>query len=135
MNIVQGAAQAVTKAASTTTAAAGAVGGAAVNGVVGGAQGVVKGMRQGAESGSKSTPAALLTLGAVAATGLVQWPVVLAVGGTAVLVNQLTRNGDKSGDEPATLRAVNGDTTKTSSPRKTTKSTPRKSTSSRSSRR
>lgn len=139
-NIAQGATQVVTKAANVTTAAAGAVGGAAVNGVIGGAKGAVGGVRTGAESGSHSTPAALLTLSAVGASGLIAWPVVLAVGGTALLVRQFTRaNGDDAAEEPPRLRAVgNGSgrnsaqparkaTTK-STPRKTTKSTARKTT-------
>jgi hypothetical protein len=97
MNIVDAAVRLVTGAANTTTAAAGAVGGAAVNGIVGGVQGAATGIRQGLSSGSRSTPAALLTLGAVGAAGLVEWPVLAAVGGTALLARQLGRD---DGAEP-----------------------------------
>ncbi|BBY17301.1 hypothetical protein [Mycolicibacterium litorale] len=100
MNIVEGAVRLVAEAANATTAAAGAVGGAAVNGIVGGVQGAASGARRGLSSGSHSTPAALLTMGAVGAAGLVEWPVLAAVGGTALLVRGLDRNGDATA-EPA----------------------------------
>jgi hypothetical protein len=93
MNIVGGAVRVVTETANATTAAAGAVGGAAVNGIVGGVQGAASGIRDGLRSGSHSTPAALLTLGAVGAAGLVEWPVLAAVGGTALLARQLGGSG------------------------------------------
>jgi hypothetical protein len=103
MNIVGGAVRLVAETANATTAAAGAVGGAAVNGIVGGVQGAASGFRQGLSSGSHSTPAALLTLGAVGAAGLVEWPVLAAVGGTALLARQLGHDGgaDASPEEPA----------------------------------
>jgi hypothetical protein len=104
MNIINGAVGAITRAAEATTAAAGAVGGAAVNGVIGGMQGTVTGVKNGLSSGSHSTPAAVLTLAAVGATGLVEWPVLLGIGGTALVVHQLNqRNG---GQASPTLRAV-----------------------------
>src|SRR5690348_7418488 len=74
MNIFEGAARVVGRTADATTSAAGAVGGAAINGVVGGVQGTVTGLRSGLSSGSDSTPAAILTLAAIGATGLVEWP-------------------------------------------------------------
>jgi hypothetical protein len=89
MNIIRGATRLVTGTANATTAAAGAVGGAAINGVVGGVQGSAAGIRNGLSAGSHSTPAALLTLGAIGATGLVEWPVLLGVGGTALLVRTI----------------------------------------------
>lgn len=98
MNIVEGAARLVAGTADATTAAAGAVGGAAVNGIIGGVQGAATGIRHGLSSGSHSTPAALLTLGAVGAAGLVDWPVMAAVGGSALLVHQL---GHRDGDAHA----------------------------------
>lgn len=94
MNIVEGAARLVVETANATTAAAGAVGGAAVNGILGGVQGAAGGIRHGLSSGSHSTPAALLTLGAIGAVGLVDWPVLAAVGGTALLVRQLDHSSD-----------------------------------------
>jgi len=73
------------------TAGAGALGGAAVNGVIGGVRGTAAGIRSGADRGSQSTPAAALTLAAIGAAGLVEWPVLLAVGGTALVVRQLSQ--------------------------------------------
>src|ERR1700709_872434 len=83
MNIFLGAARVVARSADAAAAAAGAVGGAAGNGVIGGLQGTVNGIKNGVSSGSHSTPAAVLTLGAIGAAGLVEWPVLLGIGGTA----------------------------------------------------
>jgi hypothetical protein len=94
MNIVRGAVRAVTGTANATTAAAGAIGGAAINGVVGGVGGTVGGIRHGLSSGSHSTPAAVLTLAAIGATGLVEWPLVLTIGGTALAVRYLSRRSN-----------------------------------------
>src|ERR1700692_2064946 len=88
MSIVHRAVGVVSATADATAAAAGAVGGAAVNGIIGGVQGTAAGIRTGLSSGSHSTPAAVLTLAAVGAAGLVDWPVLLAVGGTALVVGQ-----------------------------------------------
>ncbi|HYB34443.1 MAG TPA: hypothetical protein VEF72_00670 [Mycobacterium sp.] len=92
---MRGVGRAVGRAAEMTTEAAGAVGGAAVNGVIGGVTGAADGVRRGLKSGSHSTPTAALTLGALGVTGLVEWPVVLTVGGAALLLRQLNqhRNG------------------------------------------
>ena len=82
-------------------AAAGAVGGAAVNGVVGGVQGAIGGARRGLDSGSRSVPAAALTVaavGAAGAAGLIEWPVLLPVGGAVLAVHYLTnRSGGERG--------------------------------------
>ena len=94
MNIIGGAARVITRTADATTAAAGAVGGAAVNGVIGGVQGTVSGIRNGLSSGSHSTPAAALTLGVIGAAGLVDWPLLLGIGGTALAVHHLGRRSD-----------------------------------------
>ena len=80
----------VNRAAAASTAAAGAVGGAAVNGLVGGVTGAAEGIKRGISSGSHSTPAAALALGALGVAGLVEWPVLLAVGGGALLLRRLT---------------------------------------------
>lgn len=88
---MQGAVRAITRSADVTTAAAGAIGGAAVTGVVGGMQGTLSGIKNGMSSGSHSTPAAALTLAAIGAAGLVEWPIVLGVGGTALVVHQLNQ--------------------------------------------
>ena len=76
----------------------GVVGGATVNGVVGGVQGMVGGVRSGLSSGTRSTPAAALTLAAIGAAGLVQWPVLLPAGGTVMAMHYLTHRsrGERS---------------------------------------
>src|SRR3954453_4621743 len=94
MDIVRGAARVVTRTANATTSVAGAVGGAAINGAVGGLQGAVSGIRSGVANGSHSTPAAALNLGVVGAAGLVEWPLLLAVGGTALVVHQLSKQSE-----------------------------------------
>jgi hypothetical protein len=130
VNLIQGAARVVTQSAEATVAAAGAVGGAAVNGVIGGVQGAVAGIKSGVSSGSHSTPAAALAIAAIGATGLVEWPILLGVGGTAIVLRQLKQRSD--GQERPTLAAVPDAPQRTSaakrtSPRKTTNSA-RKST-------
>src|SRR6202034_2200882 len=81
MGVVDGAvhnvSRTVSRAASATTAAAGAVAGAAA------------GVQKGIDKGSHSTPAAALTLGAIGVAGLVEWPLLLAVGGGALLIRRL----------------------------------------------
>src|ERR671916_2467970 len=99
MDIVRGATRVVTETANATAAAAGAVGGAAVSGIIGGVQGTAKGIRTGVSSGSHSTPAALLTLGAVGAAGLVEWPVLVTIGGATLLVRQFS-GGDNGHTQP-----------------------------------
>jgi hypothetical protein len=103
MNIFRGAVRAVTRSADATVAAAGALSGAAMSGVVGGVQGAVTGAQRGLDSGRHSTPAAVLTLAAIGATGLVEWPVLLLVGGTALAVRQL---GQRAGQESAPTLSV-----------------------------
>src|ERR1700761_98643 len=100
---VRGAGKTVNRAADAPTAAAGAVGGAAVNGIVGGITGAAEGVKRGITSGSHSTPAAALALGALGFAGLVEWPVVVAIGGGALLLRRL---GQKSA-EPASLPKAN----------------------------
>jgi hypothetical protein len=98
MSVVGGAVRNVGKAvggaASATTAAAGAVGGAAVSGVVGGVTGAAQGIKRGVSEGSHSTPAAALALGALGVAGLVEWPVLLAVGGGALLLRRMSQKQD-----------------------------------------
>ncbi len=100
MNAVAGTvrkvAGAANRAVTMTTEAAGAIGGAAVNGVIGGVKGAAGGVQRGLRTGSHSTPAAALTLGALGVTGLVEWPVLVAVGGTALVLKQLTNRSDDS---------------------------------------
>ena len=104
MNVIKGAIRLVTTTADAAVSTAGAVGGAAVNGVVGGVRGVASGVRDGASSGSHSTPAAALTLGLIGAAGLVEWPLLVGLGGTALVVRQLRQNDRPPA--PARLRAV-----------------------------
>jgi hypothetical protein len=108
MNIVSGAVRVVTRAADATTAVAGAVGGAAINGVVGGIQGTAAGLRAGLNNGSESSAAAALTLAAVGAAGLVEWPVLLAVGGSALVVHRLSQRSseDHTGAQQPARAAV-----------------------------
>ncbi|WP_144205962.1 hypothetical protein [Mycobacterium tilburgii] len=98
MGVVGGAVRSVgrtvNRAAEATTAAAGAVGGAAVNGIVGGVTGAAEGIKRGINSGSHSTPAAALAIGALGLTGLVEWPVLLAVGGGALVLRRLNRRDE-----------------------------------------
>jgi hypothetical protein len=123
----------VGRAATATTMAAGALGGAAVNGVVGAVAGAAAGVQRGIGKGSHSTPAAVLTLGALGATGLVEWPVLLAVGGGALLFRQLnhTHAGSNSHGGPAApVKAVPAKSTgstsqRTPSPKKTPARQPR----------
>ncbi|MBS9535333.1 hypothetical protein KIH27_17240 [Mycobacterium sp. M1] len=99
---VQKLTKAATRAATMTTEAAGALGGAAVNGVIGGVKGVSSGVQRGVSQGSHSTPAAALTLGALGVAGLVEWPVLVAVGGAALVLKQL---GSRSTETPAVVKA------------------------------
>ncbi len=106
MNISDGVVDVITWTADATTAAAGAVGGAAVNGVIGGVQGAAAGVKNGLSSGSHSAPAAALTVAAIGAAGLVDWPVLLGVGGAALVVRQLSqrssrRSSPEGGGQPA----------------------------------
>ncbi|RZL74149.1 MAG: hypothetical protein EOP32_35550 [Rhodococcus sp. (in: high G+C Gram-positive bacteria)] len=97
----------VTGAGEAVTATAGAVGGAAVGAVAGSVRGAVGGVREGVKVGSHSTPAALLTMGAIGAAGLVEWPIVLGAGGTALVLHQLhaARSGKKTATKSATASA------------------------------
>jgi len=114
VNLIQGAARVVTQSAEATVAAAGAVGGAAVNGVIGGVQGAVTGIKS---SGSHSTPAAALAIAAIGATGLVEWPILLGVGGTAIVVRHLKQRSE--GRERPTLAAVPNSPQRTSAAKRT----------------
>jgi hypothetical protein len=125
MGVVDGAvhnvSRTVSRAASATTAAAGAVGGAAVNGVVGAVTGAAAGVQKGIDKGSHSTPAAALTLGAIGVAGLVEWPLLLAVGGGALLLRRLN-NSHSDGPHIASVTSVKAAPAKSTSsarPRKT----------------
>jgi hypothetical protein len=98
MDIFRDTLRIASRTADASIAAAGAVGGATVNVVVGSVQGTVGGVRSGLSSGSRSTRAAALTLAAIGAAGLVQWPVLLPAGGTVMAVHYLTHRsrGERS---------------------------------------
>jgi hypothetical protein len=97
----------VNRAATATTTVAGAIGGAAVNGVVGGVKGAADGIQSGLDSGRKSTAAAALAIGALGVAGLVEWPVLLAVGGGALVLQRLSHRPAESAPPPkATLTTV-----------------------------
>ncbi|MGW5149841.1 hypothetical protein [Rhodococcus koreensis] len=104
MGIVQGTTRLVTGAGEVVTATAGAVGGAAVGAVAGSLRGAAGGVREGVKVGSHSTPAAVLTMGAIGAAGLVEWPIVLGAGGTALVLHQL--HAARSGTKTATPSAI-----------------------------
>ncbi|RVW02710.1 hypothetical protein EGT50_08090 [Rhodococcus xishaensis] len=97
VSITDGAVRTVSGIADVTTSSIGALGGAAVGSVVGGVRGAVGGVadgtRRGLEVGSRSTPAAILTMAAAGAAGIVEWPVVLTVGGAALVLRQLHDRG------------------------------------------
>lgn len=109
MDVLKGALRVARTTVEASAAAAGSVGGAAINGIVGGVQGAVSGARKGFRSGSRSTPAAALTVAAAAAVvgaaGLVEWPVLLPVGGT-VLAVQYAANRSGGEDKRASTRRV-----------------------------
>jgi hypothetical protein len=98
---VRGVGRTVNRAASATTAAAGAVGGAAVNGVVGGVKGTAEGIKKGIGSGSKSTAAAAVAIGALGVAGIVEWPILVAVGGGALVLRKVTQKPDEPAPPPA----------------------------------
>jgi hypothetical protein len=123
MGVVDGAvrnvSRTVSRAASATTATAGAVGGAAVNGVVGAVTGAAAGVQKGIDSGSHSTPAAALTLGALGVAGIVEWPLLLAVGGGALLLRRLSNSRSDSAPTRPAAKIAPVKSTNSARPRKT----------------
>jgi hypothetical protein len=73
--------------------------------------GAAAGVQKGIGSGSHSTPAAALTLGALGVAGLIEWPVVLAIGGGALLLRQLN-NSHNNGARDASAKPVKAVPTK-----------------------
>ena len=121
MSVVHNARRLITRAADATTATAGALGGAAVTGVIGAVEGTAAGVKNGLSSGSHSTTAAALTLGAIGVAGLVDWPILVAVGGGALLIHELSRRSQTKTHDAATASqtATSASRTAKSSPRKT----------------
>ncbi|PTR22874.1 hypothetical protein C8K36_11057 [Rhodococcus sp. OK519] len=109
-SFTDGAARTVSGIAQVTTSSIGALGGAAVGGVIGGVRGAVSGVtdgtRRGLERGSHSTPTAILTMAAAGAVGLVEWPVVLTVGGAALVLRQLHERGAPPARPPAAMKTT-----------------------------
>ncbi len=62
-----------------------------MSGIVGSVTGAAKGIQKGLSSGSKSTAAAALAIGAIGVAGLVDWPILLAVGGVERCYCRLNR--------------------------------------------
>ena len=104
MSVVHNARRVITRAADATIATAGALGGAAVTGVIGAVEGTAAGVKNGLSSGSHSTTAAALTLGAIGVAGLVDWPILVAVGGGALLIHELSRRSQTNTHAAATAR-------------------------------
>ncbi|WP_078280765.1 hypothetical protein [Mycobacteroides franklinii] len=98
-------AKSVGKAAEATTSVAGAIGGAAISGTIGAVAGATAGVRRGLSEGSHSTPAAAAVIGALAVTGLIEWPVVLVVGGAALILRQLNSDSEvaQASTEPSSV--------------------------------
>jgi hypothetical protein len=65
---------------------------------------VVGGVQSGLSSGSRSIPAAALTVAAVGAAGLVEWPVLLPVGATLLAVHYLTHRSGSERKRASTRR-------------------------------
>lgn len=134
MNIFERTGRAAARTAEATAAGAGAVGGAAMGGVVGGLQGVATGVRGGLSDGSRSTPAAALTFAALGATGLVEWPLLLAVGATALVVRQVRQRPPATSSPALAVVPGSDEPVSTAAPRKrpaksASKTAPRKTAS------
>jgi hypothetical protein len=106
MDLVRETLHVASRTVDASVAAAGAVAGAAVNGVVGGVQGVVGGVQSGLSKGSRSIPAAALTVAAVGAAGLVEWPVLLPIGATVLAVHYLTHRSGGERKRASTRRVA-----------------------------
>ena len=104
MNVFRDTLRIASRTADASIAAPGAIGGAAVNGVVGGIKGVIGGVRTGLSDGSRSVPAAALTVAAVGAAGLVEWPVLLPIGETVLGVHYLMHRSDGERKRSSTRR-------------------------------
>lgn len=103
----------VKSAATAVTDTAGAVGGAVINGATGGVRGAASGVAHGLHTGSRSSTTAALALVAVGATGVVDWPLIVFVGGTGLLLRELT-------NRPPAPPAIATPTVAASSPAATT---------------
>lgn len=98
MDVVGGAKRGVVRTADATTSTVGALGGAVVTGAIGAVEGAAAGIRNGIKGGGNSSVATVLTLAAIGAVGLVEWPLVVGVGGAALLIHKLGHR--REGGEP-----------------------------------
>lgn len=87
MDVVGGAKRGVVRTADAATSTVGALGGAVVTGAIGAVQGAAAGVKNGVKDGGNSSVATVLTLAAIGA--VVEWPLVLGVGGAALLIHKL----------------------------------------------
>lgn len=107
MGLLSGTLRASQDSAAAVTGAAGAVTGAVTGAAIGGLSGIIRGGTQGLGIGARSTPAAVLALTAVGAAGLVDWPILVAVGGAAIIMRQVRTNSPaSSNDRPAANRSA-----------------------------
>jgi hypothetical protein len=130
MGLLSGTLRAGEDAAAAVTGTAGAVAGAVAAGVIGGVSGAVRGVSQALGIGARSTPAAVLTLAGLGAAGLVAGPILLLVGGTALVLRQRRNNPampTKNPDSEPETRA--GRTRATKATNRTAQTAPRKSVS------
>jgi len=100
MDVVGGARRGVIRTADTATTTAGAVGGAVVSGALGAIQGAATGVKNGVQRGGNSSVAAALTIAAVGVVGLVEWPVLVGVGGAALLIHKLGQQRSEAAPTP-----------------------------------
>ncbi|MDQ2849813.1 MAG: hypothetical protein M3Y49_03605 [Actinomycetota bacterium] len=122
MGFVTRSIQASEALADAATSAAGATAGAVAGGLTGAVSGGVRGMGNGLNRGSRSVPAAALTIAAVGAAGLVDWPVLLAVGGSTLILRQLRHNPPENTQQTPTDE---GDTSTKTRNTPTTRNTPK----------
>jgi hypothetical protein len=87
--------------AGVATTVAGAAGGAAVGSTIGALRGAAQGAADGAGRGSRSTPAVALTVAALGVTGIVDWPLLLAAGGAAYLLQRNSQGADTAHNDVA----------------------------------
>lgn len=95
MDVVGGARRIVVRTADAATATAGAVSGAVVNGAFGAIEGAATGVVNGVKRGGNSSVAAAVTIVAIGAVGLVEWPVVAGIGGAALVIHKLGHRGNQ----------------------------------------
>jgi hypothetical protein len=82
--------------------------------------GAAAGVQKGIDSGSHSTPAAALTLGALGVAGLVEWPILLVVGGGALLLRRMSNSRSDGPVASVTpVKAAPAKSTSSARPRKT----------------